>query len=368
MAVTIESMAVTDPLMRCLQQRSACFANMVELIPAKYYIVRDEEAQQDGKYWQNKKLKAPRQAVKEATKRAKRLKLDPESHRSVQELKQEADRKEEGEGEELNEEDDDQSEGEMDFGGQLDTHHDSQAEPGRKGHTSDGRVGISVEKIKSGDLNELRDRLKQRIAELRGKRKADDPDKPVESSHKRQKLMERRNLKQKKRKKLKERKSKAAQGRERESGTTLVKDENGQVVFNKFDFSAPTQDWESEPTKKDYQKLLAKAEAKKKRLETIKRKDEEAGLQLSTDLNWEKALEMAGGTKPRDDPQLLKKTIKRLGKKKDQSRKTWQERARHEQQTKDKRQEVRKKHVQERIQQIKAKKMKKAVKKRGKFK
>ena len=332
-----------DGLEERLRRHSATFEAMVELIPAKYYIMQDDSDQFNSKYWVNRKQRAPKQSVKDASKKAKRLKLDPGSHKSFRELQEEEARREaENErGEESKEEEEEVN-----------------------GHTR-LQNGFSVERVKSGDLNELRERLKAKVEELRGKRKAGD----TEEGHaqKRQKRMDRKQRKKEMRLKEKQRKtSKQVSRISIKDSRPSLEDKSGRIVYSKFDFSTPVKEWEPAGKKKDYKKLLAKAEASQRKLEELKKKDEKKGEDLEEKLNWQKAVELAKGTKLKDNPKQLKKTIKRLGKKKNRSQKQWEERVKQEKQTKDRRQELRQKHIQERTEQIKAKKMKKRIKRRGK--
>ena len=332
-----------DGLEERLRRHSATFEAMVELIPAKYYIMQDDSDQFNSKYWVNRKQRAPKQSVKDASKKAKRLKLDPGSHKSFRELQEEEARREaENErGEESKEEEEEVN-----------------------GHTR-LQNGFSVERVKSGDLNELRERLKAKVEELRGKRKAGD----TEEGHaqKRQKRMDRKQRKKEMRLKEKQRKtSKQVSRISIKDSRPSLEDKSGRIVYSKFDFSTPVKEWEPAGKKKDYKKLLAKAEASQRKLEELKKKDEKKGEDLEEKLNWQKAVELAKGTKLKDNPKQLKKTIKRLGKKKNRSQKQWEERVKQEKQTKERRQELRQKHIQERTEQIKAKKMKKRIKRRGK--
>ena len=331
-----------DGLEERLRHHSATFETMVELIPAKYYTVQDDSVQFNNKYWVNRKQRAPKQSVKEASKKAKRLNLDPDSHKSFRELQEEEARREAGNerGEESEEEE------------ELNDYTRLQN-------------GFSVERVKSGDLNELREKLKAKVEELRGKRKARDTEEG--NAQKRQKRQDRKQRKKEMRLKEKQRKtSRQAPKSSIKDSRPSLEDKSGKIVYSKFDFSTPVKDWEPAGKKKDYKKLLAKAEATQRRLEELKKKDEKKGEDLEEKLNWQKAVELAKGTKLKDNPKQLKKTIKRLGKKKNRSQKQWEERMKQEKQMREKRQELRRKHLQERTEEIKAKKMKKRMKRRGK--
>ena len=365
-----------DDIETRLKAHSAYFTSMVELIPAKFYIIKEEagegrtEDDTDSKFWINKRSRAPKQEVKEATKKAKRLKLDPSDCKLS-----------EGCGHERVYEN----------GVSDDTRHSEDVAEGQQEGTSEGcsddehveaiskrhpKAAFSVERIQSGDLNDLRDRLHTKIDELRGKRQSrthqEGKERGTSSKRERQKheqMMEKRRHKKETRKKDKERKHLVKQHPIEKQGENSVKrpsikDESGRIVFSKFDFGATVAYSDPKGKSKDYKKLLAKAEAAQKKLEKLKETDEKKSKELQEKLQWQRAMEMAKGTKLKDDAKRLKKTVKRLDSKKAKSRKQWEERQKQEMLAKEKRQEKRKKNIQERIEQAKAKKMKKRGKPR----
>ena len=70
-------------LTRCCNRSASA-----ELIPAKFYFSNDAAAARsfvENKYSKNKKRKAPKQAVKEASTKAKKAKLNPDAHTSNRE-------------------------------------------------------------------------------------------------------------------------------------------------------------------------------------------------------------------------------------------------------------------------------------------
>ena len=363
-----------------LKAHSAYFTSMVELIPAKFYVIKedlpDEEdrgVEMDSKLWVNKRTRAPKQAVKEATKKAKRLKLDPASHSKSSERNKKEDGDKSGVGgarggasgssvEKSNENEDIYS---SDGEGE-----ESIAKRHPKASAAVSLNGFSVERVQSGDLNDLREKLHSKIAALRGKRNLMPNERAAEegeaslkeTSEKRRKIVEKRQRKKELRKKGKDRKQVAK--REKHSAVDnpkrpSIKDESGRIVFSKFDFSTPAVQSEPKPKSKDYKKLLAKAEAAQKKLEKLKEVDEKKSEELQEKLQWQRAIEMAKGTKIKDDTKRLKKTVKRLDSRKAKSRKQWLERQKQETLAKEKRQEKRKKNIQERIDQAKARKLKK---------
>ncbi|KAH9995927.1 surfeit locus protein 6-domain-containing protein [Russula compacta] len=72
-------------LQESLEKCNETFETLLSLIPAKYYIVRDDNNDQGtSKYHKNKKVQqAPKQAIKEASKKARREKLNPANNKSI---------------------------------------------------------------------------------------------------------------------------------------------------------------------------------------------------------------------------------------------------------------------------------------------
>ncbi|KAG9118487.1 hypothetical protein FRC07_006987, partial [Ceratobasidium sp. 392] len=64
----------SSELRASLERHNQVFENLLQLIPAKYYLVQDRNDDDVGsKYQKNKKKQAaPKQAIKEATKKARR--------------------------------------------------------------------------------------------------------------------------------------------------------------------------------------------------------------------------------------------------------------------------------------------------------
>ncbi|CAE6468048.1 unnamed protein product [Rhizoctonia solani] len=75
-----------------LENHNKAFETLLQLIPAKYYLPQERDDDNNGsKYQKNKKKQsAPKQAIKEATKKARREKLDPANNKSILEIQKEA--------------------------------------------------------------------------------------------------------------------------------------------------------------------------------------------------------------------------------------------------------------------------------------
>ncbi|KAG8980768.1 hypothetical protein FRB93_009009 [Tulasnella sp. JGI-2019a] len=82
-----------EVLRESIQRHNATFERLLSLIPPKYYLERKEtdEVQWRTKFQKNtRKETAPKQAVKEASKKGKRAKLDPANHKTVIDLQRES--------------------------------------------------------------------------------------------------------------------------------------------------------------------------------------------------------------------------------------------------------------------------------------
>lgn len=311
-----------------LRRHSAFFTSMVKLIPAQCYhtseeVDDEEEEPQSSKFFRNKRNRAPKQAIKEACKRAKRLKLDPSAQEQVQESGQK------GEISRSTSEDDKERVG----GSRV-------------------RPYFSVERVPSNSLAELRERLKNRIVELRSRRNAPPEKSSAETpaDHTGHPQKQRR----KEKKKALTRQTSVSQSVAKEPERPSIEDK-GHLVFSKFDFVTPPVDRKPSSKKRDYKKLLAKAEARQKKIDEMTEQDLRKGQELQKQLKWKKAIDRAEGRKMKDNPALLQKTLKRIEKRKTKSSKEWEERKSRQQRQVDKRQEIRQQHIQERIEQKKAK-------------
>jgi len=111
-------------------------------------------------------------------------------------------------------------------------------------------------------------------------------------------------------------------------------------------------------------KKVEKYEKKVANLETAGKTSE--AVVLTDQTKWATALKRAQGEKVRDDPTLLKKTIKKETKVKDMKTKKWKERNENVEKQKQKVQEKRQKNIQERKDE-KKKRARKLQRKRGRI-
>ena len=199
-------------------------------------------------------------------------------------------------------------------------------------------------------IQELRNRLQNKIEELKKKREPKDPNK----------------RKRGKRSKLKKNHKKTISTSENESQTNIILNDKsleservttreGKVVFSKFDFSQmigkvskKSTTKHNLPTGKNYELLLLKASKEKERLEKLREKNPEKAKELIQRKSWAKAIAKAEGEKIKDDPQLLKKSLRRKLAKKKKSAQEWKARNEKVQENMQKRQEKRRANIQKR--------------------
>ncbi|KAI8642295.1 60S ribosome biogenesis protein Rrp14-domain-containing protein [Parasitella parasitica] len=79
---------IADTLSERLMHDVQIFDDLLKLIPAKFYVM-DKAEEANGKFQYNKRKKAPKQAIKEATRKAKKAKLDPSNAKSITEVQEE---------------------------------------------------------------------------------------------------------------------------------------------------------------------------------------------------------------------------------------------------------------------------------------
>lgn len=312
-----------DGLRERLLSHSGCFNSLLELIPPKYYFP-DGESEQGKKFFKNKKNKAPKQTVKEASKKAKLLRLDPSKHKSVIELQTESSTRE-------------------------------------RERESNGPF-VSVENVDCSSITDLRVKLHERIELLKKKRKATSTEKSDAE----------RPTKKAKRKLKEDKKSKRVKSvsnvdkvdtKESENSKKLITNNDGKVVFSKFDFTSDMTKTEhsskGKMKKKNYKKLLEKAEDRKKKLQEMKMTDVDKVKEIVEKEAWRKALGKSEGLKQKDDPALLRRSLKRKEKQKTRHQKEWKERGEIQAKQIKERQQQRQKNIKERSDNKKKKKMKK---------
>lgn len=342
-------------LQASLEAHNTTFETLLNLIPAKYYLVQElSEEQIASKYQKNsKKQKAPKQAVKEASKKAKRDKLDPANNKTITEIQNDTlpksenpSSKRKGKQKATAEELEDDESDAMDV--------DVAFEDGDSDEDEDGPAESQefVPMPQSGGIQALKDKFNARMAQLKrgGPRNyhagangdAGSRDELIEESRRRH----RAEVREKRRKETKEKirreeASKGKKGKDRENyakgnqtkAQLLVPDEPSSSK-QKYGSSETNVNFSlvGGSTKKSHTNLktssnptqaLSQIAARKEKLSSLpeeKRKEKEEREK------WAKAEARMEGVKVHDDEAKLKKSVKRKEKEKSRSKKQWDER------------------------------------------
>ncbi|KAI8921247.1 surfeit locus protein 6-domain-containing protein [Powellomyces hirtus] len=341
-----------DALQDRLAEHQKCFDSLVELIPAKYYFAKDPDADLSGKQLHNKKNKAPKQVVKDATKKAKKHKLDPQSSQSVLDIQ-------------------------SDNLKAAQTNGSTPKKPAVNGTQPNGTI---LKALPTGSIVELQAKLKNRIDELRAKRKAPSQEIVADQPRSRQDILQSRadrkrerkegiKAKKEKRRKLDDTTGMATtskSAKESSTPTKTVPTVTEDVSFGKLDFGV------TEPTKKrkgptDIAGQLKQAEAKKQKLEKLKETDKQKAESIQESATWNKLLKQAEGEKVKDDVKLLKKSLKRKEQTKQKSASAWADRQASSTKEKEDRLKKREENIKARVEARNAPKGKGQKKKRPGF-
>nr|GAT52263.1 predicted protein [Mycena chlorophos] len=367
----------SSALRASLEAHNDTFESLLKLIPAKYYIHQElSEEQAASKYQKHsKKQKAPKQAVKEASKKARREKLDPENHKTVVDLLQQDAHASAATGEgsskkgkrkaaapPSDDEDEDDSDGlamdvDIDLGG--DDEDEDEGGFGGGADDDDDEMEDIVPMPPSGGIAELRDKLHARMAALRRGGAGPKYDSIHGNVGDKDALLDERRLqraamRERRRKETKEkiRREEEAKGKgknkekekekavQREKGKTaqtqlLVPDAaNGR---NKPPSSAPgvatvAFSAVAGSSSKHSQKLKTNSNPTHALAQLASRKEKLAALPedkrktIEEREKWDKAAARLEGVKVRDDETRLKKAAKRKEKEKAKSKVDWDQR------------------------------------------
>ncbi|KAF9089702.1 surfeit locus protein [Mortierella sp. AD031] len=366
-----------DGLEERIKAHGSSFDSLLKTIPAQYYITKElSEEEQNSKYQHNKKRSAPKQEIKERTKKAKKAKLDPENNKSVMDIQSAmAAGGKDSEGEDEEDEDEDEEDAQMQDSDDDIVEDDSEAPVIAKSstHNFEGllaqvQTAAQTPAQAPKSITELRAKLEERLAKLRGRRgAAAEANAASAKPTSRQAILEAR-LKRKKDKKASQKLAKekrAAGGSEglivkesaesssaggRPSASSI--NDKGEVRFSKFEFDG-LQKKKRGPT--DAQGQLKMVEAHNEKLAALQVADPEKATALKEKDTWRKALQLAQGEKVKDDVKLLKKTIKREETFKKKSAKEWGERKSTVTKGKDQKQKRREENLKARIDAAKNK-------------
>lgn len=317
------------------------FDNLVELVPAKFYIAKEKQ-ENTWHYGMSKaKRAAAKQATKEHLKKAKRDRLDPDKFTSTLKLLQ-----------------------------QQETETPDDAE--KKDEAANSR--LRGKESRASTYEELRERLHKRMEILRAKRNADAAVATARNaqSWQNKKKLDSQNRKRKRSSGELNAEANVVMPSFKHSKQAFEKSESGDTKKMELDEAADTfefgrvkmglhNDVNGKGKRKrneSKKKLLAKATKLQSEMQ-----DPKKGQEVSMKHSWNAAVSRASGDKVYDDPDRLKQSIKREKHQWQKSSKKWEERKETVKESADAKQQVRQYHIKERKQQKKERKIAKREKK-----
>uniref|UniRef100_A0A915BX15 Ribosomal RNA-processing protein 14/surfeit locus protein 6 C-terminal domain-containing protein n=1 Tax=Parascaris univalens TaxID=6257 RepID=A0A915BX15_PARUN len=222
-------------------------------------------------------------------------------------------------------------------------------------------------------------KLQARIQQLRSIRKSNKSAQQYEEQRKLRRRASVMKRKEKKRaakyisqdiRKIEEPSAKRIKSEGNELSANHPRNDAGQLVYSKFDFIVK-DDQQKEKKKdkrdkfvgKDYGRLLKKAEMRQERIEKIREKNPQKAERIEENIRWNKAMSRAEGHKVKDNPELLKKGMKRKERMKERSKEKWTKRIDYVKEKQAKQQEKRQANIQARRDIVKKRKLQKARKK-----
>ncbi|XP_005182989.1 surfeit locus protein 6 homolog [Musca domestica] len=138
-----------------------------------------------------------------------------------------------------------------------------------------------------------------------------------------------------------------------------VFNEEGKIVFSKFDFAQ-----KKKKSHKNPREILREIKATDKKINELKESGEvEKALEMKNELAWKKAFDKVEGKKVKDDPKLLYKAIKKRKVEKKKAKKQWTERKQKVEKDIAARQKKRQENLDKRSKDKQKNKLKKAAKK-----
>lgn len=148
-----------------------------------------------------------------------------------------------------------------------------------------------------------------------------------------------------------------------ETSNQPVFNKEDKMVFSKIDFADLGKIKKVRKTK-DPKKILQKIQQEREKIEQLKESGHlEKAAKIKDNNFWKNALARAMGEKVKDDPTLLKKSLKKREQKQKASAKKWNQRIKGVEQAKEERQKKRQENLQKRKKDKKTNKLKKAAKK-----
>jgi len=299
---------MTTARVNVIEEDAAYFDRMMNLIPSNMYLPPEvDENQWKSKYMKNKHSKAPKQNVKESSKKGKRAKFDANQTKTTVDAQEEHAKK--------------NSVGKLDDAGRQ-----------------------TMRKTVISKHSSLRERLRARIAKLKQERlKSENGSRRKSNEKNRRRKSDARDTDESGSEEDDEERSTVSPEKELDRRKPA---ESSSMLFQTFEIgdegmrSASTGSRKKK--KSNLRSLLAKAESQRKLAQEL-RKSDPAKLK---EQQWDVMVRRAEGDKVRDDPKRLKKAIKRKERSKRKSTAEWRERTEALREEMSERQETRNRNLQ----------------------
>ncbi|XWS13943.1 hypothetical protein CRYUN_Cryun36dG0082200 [Craigia yunnanensis] len=324
---TFNESELTVDLKSMIHENALFFDKLVELIPARFYLSDEKD-----KPWFQGLSKAEKASAKkqsrENIKKARRDRLDPEkSSKTTLDLL-----KENLEKEKLSKDSDEEEEIEV------------------RPIMSDLDGGEE----RSVTYEELRQRLRRKIEELRGGRNSADSDKRKKKNERNDK---KGNAQKKRKRDIGVEENKGATSNDKDKVEKDVEEAAKELTFSHVKLG----DEEKHGKKKRKLSKFKELENAMK-LEEAK-KDPEKGEAITKKHSWKAAMDRAAGIKVHDDPKLLKHSIQKEKKRHHKNVEKWNERVETTEKLKEEKQQKRSENISEKIHQKKMRRIAKREKK-----
>jgi len=310
-AVEATRQPAADPKRAKLSSHSTFFDQLVDLVPAKYYHDGAYE-QVNPRFLKKAEREAAKLAAKEAYKRNKKEKLDPDQSKTSLEVQRQQNEKQKPAG-------------------------------GEEGSSAHAGLQFNIGAGSGASREELKAKLQAKLELLRSQRKVEEREKSTANA---KQWLQQQSQERKAAKQLNTKISKAKSSHGHKAGAGKVDDSN--IEFGKVQLPDSNATLAAKKRQKPLskQELLDRVTAMKQKAEAMANSKE--GQAEAKKEAWSSALARARGEHILDDPKLLRRSMKRENRAKQKSREAWQERQKKETDRKEATQRKRKENLKKR--------------------